>query len=306
MIYAPSTIDLSRVPVPKVIEELDHETLYQAFVARFLAAWQEERALDPTLPLYNVEKLESDPAGIAGEAWSFLRFLDRQRVNDVIKSILAPLATGTDLDAIAASRNVIRQEVKAATDDAPAVMQSDAELLRDYLLSFDKAAAGSRDRYLYEAWRAWPGMLDARVNGFDVHGRRGDTDVVIIGPNGEPATAAQKAVVSSAVRAPHVKPEAVSVAVLDAVRLEYDAAFMIEVPPGPDPELVRVEAVSRVRKAAQNRMLIGGRIPAGYLMGACYGESIIAVRDLAPVTVEAEAYTIPILRNLTIALEAAG
>lgn len=301
--YAPTAIDLSRLPAPSAIEALDFESLYDGFEDRFLFYWNALRADNPSLPEYDVVTLKSDPAGILGEAWSYIRLLDRQRVNDALKALLAPLATGSNLDAIAASRNITRLTVISATANTAAVMESDTNLLRRYLLSFDKAAAGSRDRYLYEAWTAWPAMHDARVNGHAVHGRRGDTDVVIIGPGGRLPTEGETATVRAAVTAPHVKPEAVAVAVIPATRLEYSVAIVIEVPPGPDPSLVVAEAVARVRAAGDARMIIGGEVPAGLLSGAAYGSSVIKVRDLAPVAISPDPYTIPILTNINITAE---
>jgi hypothetical protein len=58
------------VPLPDAIEPLNYETLQAAFVARFLAAWAAARSLDPTLPTYDTEGLETDPAIIVSQAGS--------------------------------------------------------------------------------------------------------------------------------------------------------------------------------------------------------------------------------------------
>lgn len=303
MSNALATIDLSRLRAPEAIETLSFEALQTAFVQRFLEAWNDERQVDPALPVYDVSRLESDPIVIVGQAFSYLRLLDRQRVNDVVRAVLAPLASGANLDHVVARQNVQRLIVRPATSTVPGVMESDEALLRRYLLSFDRASAGSRDRFLYEAWTAWPEMHDARVNGHRVHQRPGYVDIVISGPDGAAATPAQKALVSAAVCAPNVQPEAVSVAVLDAVRAEYSVDLVIEIPTGPDSELVRLEAEQRVWAAGNARMLIGGEVPAGYLAGAAYGASIIRVRDNAPVAIEPDPYTIPILVGVDIATE---
>jgi len=304
MTYAPTAIDLTRLTSPDAIEPLSHDTLRIAFLDRFAEQWDVERALDPTLPVWDVGGLEANPvARVAGRAWSYLRLLDRQRVNDALKALLAPLASGSNLDALVARQNVQRLVVRSATADAAAVVETDAALLRRYLLSFDLASAGSADRYLYEAWTAWPEMLDARVNGRAVHGRRGDTDIVIIGPGGRLATAEEKAAVRDAVLAPHVRPEAVSVAVIDATRLEYRADLVIEVAPGPDAGVIRNEAEARVRAAGDARILIGGEIPAGYLAAAAYGPNVIKVRDNAPVLIEPHPYAMPVLTDVSIAVE---
>ena len=301
--YAPTAIDLSRIPAPAAIEALDYETLLSAVVTRFKAFWADARQTDPSLPDYDVDMLETDPAMIVGQVFAYLRLLDRQRVNDGIKALLAPFAQGTDLDNIVARQGIARLTVIPATANEPAVMETDIALLRRYLLSFDRPSAGSAARYLYEAWTAWPGMRDARVNGFKVHGRRGDTDIVIIGPDGDLATPEQRGLVSDAVRADHVKPEAVSVSVLDATRVEYAISLTIEVAPGPDPEIVRQEAIARITSAALARMLIGGEIPPGLLKGAAYGASVISVTDHAPVTIAADPYSVPVMTSLNVAVE---
>ncbi len=305
--YAPTAIDLSRATAPDAIEALDYEALYSAFKTRFIAYWDEQRALDSSLPAYTVASLETDPAGIVGEAWSYLRLLDRQRVNDAFRALLAPLARGSNLDALVANRNIERITKVAATANTPAIMESDDSLLRRYLLSFDVPAAASAGRYIFEAVKAWPDVLDVRVNGYAVHGRRGDTDVVIIGPDGRAATEEERALVRNAVTAAHIKPEAVSVSVVNATRALYTASLVIEVPSiGPAPSVVQAEAVARVTAAANSRLLIGGEIPAGFLAGAAYGANIIAVRDLAPVAIASDPYTVPVMTGLTIAVEVRG
>ncbi|MBP0440689.1 baseplate J/gp47 family protein [Tianweitania sediminis] len=314
MTYAPTTIDLTRIAPPAVIEGLTHERFRQEFIFRFGEQWDVERGIDPSLPVWDVGGLEANPAARVGaRAFSYIRLLDHQRVNDAIKALLAPLATGSDLDNLVARQNVQRLVVRAATADAPAVMESDAALLRRYLLSFDMASAGSADRYLYEANKVWPqsedktlGLWDARVNGFDVHGRRGDTDVVIIGPFGRLPTSEERAAVSAAVRSPHVKPEAVSVAVLNATRAEYEANLVIEIAPGPDASVVQAEAVARVRAAGIERTLIGGEVPDDFIPGAAYGPNVIKVRDLSPVVIEPDPYTVPVLTNINITVEVRG
>lgn len=311
MVYAPTAIDLSRLPAPEAIESLDFETLYSGFKTRFLAYWNDLRTQDPTLPEYNTTSLESEPAGIVGEAWSYLRLLDRARVNDAFKALLAPLATGSNLDALVAGRNLVRRVAQPATSSSAAKMEGDAALLHRYLESFDAPAAGSAGRYLYDAWHAWPqsedktvGLWDARVNGRAVHNRRGDTDLVIIGPFGRLPTFEELATVRAAVTDPNRAPEACGITVLSAHRVEYQASLVIEVPGiGPSAEIVKQEAITRVTNAARDRILIGGEIPDGFLAAAAYGNGVIKVRDLAPVAIAPDPYQVPVMTAVTIAVE---
>ncbi|HWW46546.1 MAG TPA: baseplate J/gp47 family protein [Xanthobacteraceae bacterium] len=307
MITAPTTIDLSRVPPPNAIEPLDYEALFAAFVSRFKAAWERMRAVDPTLPAYDVEMLETDPAMITGEAWSYLRLRDRARVNDAVRAVLAPLARGTNLDNVAARVNIERLVVIPATANSPAVMESDTQLLRRYLMAFDRPSAGSRDRYLFEAFSAWPGMLDAAVIGRAVHGRRGDTDIVIIGPGGALPTTEQVRAVRDAVTATDVKPEATAVTVIPAVRTTYSVSLVLTLPQGPDPSVVIVDARARVDAAIAQRTLIGAEAPVWAIAGAAYGDNVIRVRVIAPeADIPADPYAVPVCTGVTITAEVQG
>lgn len=297
MTLSPTVIDLSRIPAPAAIEALDYETLLAAGISRFLDRWEVERALDPTLPDYDVEKLETDPAITLLQAWSYLRLLDRTRVNDAIMAVLAAFAKGTDLDNVVARQNVARLET------APGVPETDAQLLRRYLLSFGRAAAGSADRLAYDALTAVPALIDVRVNGFAVHGRRGEIDVVIAGADGL-TTPEQLAAVRAAVTSAAAKPEAVGVFVLPAERVTYTVAQSIAVPVGPDAELVRLEAVARVRAAADERRMIGQRVPRDLLAGAAFGQSIATVTHQAPSSdIVASAYQIPVCTGIAVTAE---
>lgn len=300
-----TVIDLSRLPLPAAIEALDFEALFLAFVDRFKAQWQDIRAANPDFPDYDVETLETDPVVIAGQAWAYLRLLDRQRVNDAVKAVLAPTATGTDLDNVVARTNVERLEIAPATSSVPAVMESDTALLRRYLLSFDRPSAGSADRYLFEAYSTVPTLHHAAVIGRAVHGRLGETDIVIAGPNGAVATSSQIAAVRAAVLAPDVKPEATGVTVLPAVQSLYTVSLTIEVPTGPDPAVI-VEAVrARVLAAARERMQIGQEVPADVLSAAAYQiPNVMRVTRLLPIAdIASHPYTIPVCSGVNVECE---
>lgn len=311
MVYAPTAIDLSRLPPPNAIEELDRQAYIAQFKARFLEAWTEQQDIDPTLPDYDTFDIPSNKTRVVAEAFAFARTLDRSRVNDGFRALLAHLSKGSDLDAVAASRNIERQTIVPASSGVAAIMEGDASLLRRYLLSFDAPAAGSAGRYLFDALKAWPqsedkaiGLWDARVNGYAVHGRRGDIDLVVVGPLGAVPTTAQILTVRNAVTDINRAPEGVAITVLGAVRAEYAVSLVIEVPQvGPAPEIIRAEALARVNAAAKERLLIGGEIPAGFLAGAAYGPNIIKVRDLAPVLIEPDPYKIPVMTAVEVTVE---
>ncbi|MBX9873339.1 MAG: baseplate J/gp47 family protein [Beijerinckiaceae bacterium] len=300
MSYAPVPIDLSRIPAPNAIDPLDFEALFDDYAARFVARWEQARGIDPTLPDYDVSDLQSGSMAIDGQAYSETRLLDRAHVNDAVRSVLAPLAKGADLDNVVARQGVVRLDL------SPGLFESDEQLLWRYLLSFGRASAGSVDRILFDAWTAWPGMHNARVNGRAIHGRRGETDLVIAGPGG--VTPPEKLTqVRAAVTAPSAKPEAIGIFVLAAAPLEYAVTQTIRVPVGPDAELVRLEAVARVSAATDGRHLIGGTIQRDLIAGAAYGPSVASVEHSSPdADVVATPYQIPVRTGVAIAVEIVG
>jgi phage-related baseplate assembly protein len=294
-------IDLSRLPPPNVIEPLDYEALYESFLSRFLVAWEDARAIDPSLPAYDVGSLETDLIAVVGEPINYFRLLDRARVNDAVKAVLAPLATGADLDTVAARLGVERLVVQEATDTAPAVMESDGRLLTRYLLAFGRPSAGSADRYLYEAYTAWPQLHHAAVVGRAIHGRRGDVDLVLAGPDGRDPSDEELALVRDAVLNTSIKPEAVAVTVLRATRHLYAVSGIITIPRGPDAELVKVEAQRRVTEACAERTRVGAEVPRELLAGAAYGPSVVRVDLDAPLSdVPARPYAVPVLSSVAL------
>ena len=142
------------------------------------------------------------------------------------------------------------------------------------------------------------------MNGRAVHGRRGDTDVVVIGPMGRLPTALELDTVRASVTNPNRAPEAVAISVMAAGRTEYAVSLVLEIPAvGPSADIVRQEAEKRVTAAATARILIGGEIPEALFSGAAFGEGVIRVRDLAPVVIQPDAYKVPVMTSLNIAVE---
>jgi len=311
MTYAPTAIDLSRLSAPQAIEIISLDQLEADFKDRFLTEWAAQQQIDPTLEDFTEAELETHPAIVVARAWRYLRNLDRNRVNDGLKALLAPLSTGSNLDALVADRNIQRLTIVEATANSAAIMEGDASLLQRYLLSYDAPAAGSAGRYLFDTRNIWPqsqdrtlGLWDARVNGYAVHGRRGDIDLVITGPFGRVPTTPELLTVRDAVTDVNRAPEGVSIVVLPAMRVEYQPSLVIEVPGnGPAPETIRLEALARVEAAARERLLIGGEIPDGFLAGAAYGPNVIKVRDLSPIVIAPDPYKIPVMTGLTFAVE---
>jgi len=243
---------------------------------------------------------------IVYQAAAYIRLLDRQRVNDAVKALLAAFAKGSDLDALVARNNVERLTVIEATGDDPAVLESDAQLLNRYLLSFTGLGAGSRDRYLYETHTAVPAIPvgGAAVVGWREHGRRGDVDIVACGPDGRDLTEPEFDAMKAGVLSGRVVPEASSAACLRANRLEYSVAQTIRIRSGPSPATVAADVEARIRALTDERTVIGGVVPLAFIAGSAHGPSVIsATTSLPAADIEADAYTVPVCTGIAISVE---
>lgn len=147
-----TAVDLSRLPAPDMVEDLDFETILADAVARL-------RAL---LPEY--ESRDSDPATKLLQVVAYIAQLLRQRINDACRAVMPAYAVGADLDHIAALFGIARLVI-APTDalsGAPAIMESDADFRRRMVLAPEGySVAGPEGAYIFHALSADADVLDA-------------------------------------------------------------------------------------------------------------------------------------------------
>lgn len=98
-------IDLSKLPAPQLIEELDYEAILNEM----------RKKLRELLPEWSGYELESDPANKVLEVAAYREMLLRQRVNEAARGVLIAFAQGSDLDHLAAFYPEKRLEGALAT-----------------------------------------------------------------------------------------------------------------------------------------------------------------------------------------------
>lgn len=99
-LYTADSLDLSRIAAP-TLAEVDYEASRARLLAEFVRLWQEAMAQDSSLPLYDVQTLETDPAVILTEEFAYGDLLLRQSINDAANALRLATAPGADLDHIA-------------------------------------------------------------------------------------------------------------------------------------------------------------------------------------------------------------
>lgn len=266
-----SLADISALPAPKVLEALDYEAILSRQVGRFKDLWAAVRARHPDadLPQYDVELVETDPALITMEALAWVEAIVRNRINTAVKAILPAYARGTDLEAIASRVGVIR-----------ATGETDLPLLERYLLKLARPSAGSLLGYRGRVLEAWPGRGDVEVLGPDKHGRRGDIDIVLAGPEGAIVSQSILAAVQSAVTAQDAKPLTDVVATRAATVVPYAIRQRITVAEDRNAAPILAAAKAAAAAFARDRYAIGLPIKRSAIIATSYVPGVIAVEDL--------------------------
>ncbi|WP_256815734.1 MULTISPECIES: baseplate J/gp47 family protein [Pseudomonas] len=149
-------MDLSQLPAPQVLEDLDYESVYQADLETFRdfmgGNWD--------------AVLESDPVTKLLEVGAYRKVLNRARINDAAKALLLAYASGSDLDQLAANvslqRLVIQAEDLQAVPPVPAVLEADDALRERVQLVYEGlTTAGPRNSYILHARNASGLVADA-------------------------------------------------------------------------------------------------------------------------------------------------
>jgi phage-related baseplate assembly protein len=236
-----ATLDMSRLPPPNVIEPLDYEILRTAFIDKFVPLIEAALGID-----YNVDGLETDPAIIIGEAMSYLRLLDRARVNDAARAVLLPFALNADLDNLGSFFGVDRFP---GEDDTSFRFRIGAA-------PDAYAAAGPVGAYVFHATTASPLLVK------DVGVRSPTPGAVLVSIlSKEPGNGAPSFDLLQTVRArlerKDIKPLTVALTVQAASITAIDVTLTLLIPTGPDPNIIRLNAEKAVRAYAEERHAVG-------------------------------------------------
>ena len=137
-------VDLSSLPFPDVLEQLDFED-------ELLQCKNDILARDPDLA--DALNFESEPIVKLLETFAYRLLLKTGQINAKAKALMLAYATGADLDHLAANRDVYRKTIIPAQLNAnppiQAVMESDEDLRRRVHLQPESMSAGSVGAYQF-------------------------------------------------------------------------------------------------------------------------------------------------------------
>lgn len=142
-----STIDLTKIPPPNVVEVLDFEVIYQEILTAFKALYPDWTAA-----------LESDPVVKLLELAAYREALIRARVNDAAQACMLAYATGGDLENLAALLGITR----LSGDNT---VESDDRLrLRAQMALEGETVAGSSGSYIFHTLSASNLVKDVAID----------------------------------------------------------------------------------------------------------------------------------------------
>lgn len=273
-------VDLSKLPAPDVLEELNYETLLEERKAQFIARYPESEQAQWQARL----QLESEPIVKLLEENCYLQLLERQRINSAAKATMLAYATGNDLDVIAANVNVSRQVVKAEDRSVipaiPAVMEDDNSLrLRTQLAFEGMSVAGPRSAYVFHALSAHPLVADVSV----VSPEPAQVLVTILSREGQGSA---KEEILNAVRAKlndeNIRPIGDRVTVQSAVIQPYQIHAKLHLYRGPEYEPIKAAALKQLTAYAEEKRRLGRDISLSGIYAALHLEGVQRVELLQP------------------------
>lgn len=271
------TIDLSQLPSPAIIEELDFETILTDVKAVMVAAFPEDQQSSVAAAL----TLESEPLTIIAQAMAYRELLLRQRINEGAGACMLSHATGDDLDNIAANLDTERLTITAATDTADAVTESDEALRLRAQAAFEgMSVAGPSAAYEYFARSASGQVSDARATSPSP----AEVVVAVLSTEGDgTASAALLAAVAAAVNDEEVRPLGDRVTVQSAEIVPYTIDATLYLYPGPESEPIINAAMASLQTfLADNDKKIGRDIVRSAISAALHVQGVQRVVINAP------------------------
>lgn len=157
-----AAIDLSQLPAPQIVEQIDFEVILAERKAYMISLWPIEEQAQIAARL----EMESEPLTKLLQENAYRETIWRQRVNEASMANLLALAKGPDLDQLAGNFNVQRlvvQEAKPlAMPPVARIMESDDSLRERAQMSWEGlSTAGPRNSYIFHARGADGRVADA-------------------------------------------------------------------------------------------------------------------------------------------------
>lgn len=268
-------IDLSRLPPPAAIEELDYERILTEMRSVLLMLMPDAA---------DVLDLESEPINKLLEVFAVRELMVRARVNDAARAVMLATATGADLDNLAALLGVARHMIDAGDPEArpprAAVYEDDGAFRYRAQLAIDgMSVAGPRAAYMYHALSAHADVLDVSVDSPDP----GTVRIAVLSRHGDGVPSPDLlSAVMAACSAEEVRPLCDTVEVEPAGIIGYAIEAELVMLDGPDAAAVRAASIAAVTAYAAEIHRLGRAVRRSALMAALHQPGVERVILTAP------------------------
>lgn len=157
-----AAIDLSQLPPPQIVEQIDFEQILAERKAYMISLWPADEQAQIAARL----EIESEPLTKLLQENTYRETVWRQRVNEASLANLLATARGTDLEQLAGNFNVkrlmIQQGKVNAVPPIPTLMESDDSLRERAQMAWEGlSTAGPRNSYIFHARAADGRVADA-------------------------------------------------------------------------------------------------------------------------------------------------
>ena len=273
-------VDLSKLDAPKVLEDLNFESLLADRKAEFIALFpQDER------PFWQARlSLESEPITKLLQEVVYLQLMERNRINNAAKATMLAYASGSDLDVIAANYNVKRQVIQEANNNVtpkiPEILEDDTSLrLRTQLAFEGLSVAGPRSAYIFHALSAHPDVADVSV----VSPQPANVTVTILSRNGQgEANESLLNVVRAKLNDDDIRPIGDRVIVQSAVIQSYEIRAKLHLYRGPEYEPIKAAALKKLTAYTKEKHRLGRDISLSGIYAALHLEGVQRVELISP------------------------
>lgn len=302
-------IDLSKVPVPDIIEELSFEQRYE----------KNKQLLIEIEPNYaNALQFDSDPQAKQLQILTYRELLLIAKINQATRANILASAFGSDLDAFASNYNierlVVTPENPSTNPVTPAVMESDEALKRRVQLAFDGLnTAGSVDGYIFHTLGA-----DGRVLDADAYSPAPCEIVVIVLAHTQTGLPTDDLIIkirnyfglsddgTAQLNTPSkVRPQGDRVTIQGAEVINYAVSAKLSIMPGPDKQVVLTAAKHALTDYQIEQRKLGASITLSGIYKALHQPGVNDVNISAPAAnVFIEAHQVAYCSNVNISTEA--
>ena len=273
-------VDLSKLDAPKVLEDLDFESLLADRKTEFIALFpQDER------PFWQARlSLESEPITKLLQEVVYLQLMERNRINNAAKATMLAYASGSNLDVIAANYNVKRQVIQEANNNVtpkiPEILEDDTSLRLSTQLAFEGlSVAGPRSAYIFHALSAHPDVADVSV----VSPQPANVTVTILSRNGQgEAEESLLNVVRAKLNDDDIRPIGDRVIVQSAVIQSYEIRAKLHLYRGPEYEPIKAAALKKLTAYTEEKHRLGRDISLSGIYAALHLEGVQRVELISP------------------------